>query len=248
MSVDGYQRTDAGTGPYGFAEEPTVIETFSQSIPVHVVSTDAKPGKAIGTEFGRWRTFYVSNTVSGLSATPGAQRLLNRSLRRHRALIGVASAGPVTAAAPALASIATSGTAVQNTTGNAVQVTLAGFTATQVFVNGVLVGAGNGAYTVPAYGSLSVTFTVLGTTTWASLPQAQSSLDGVIIGAREEITSGLPAIPGYLGGYVQLGSNFRWEVQAELWVCFPQTNTGPVYVTVCDEIYASDPDAWKESQ
>jgi hypothetical protein len=159
------------TMPLGSAEEPDVIETGTESIPVHVVSSDAKPGKSIGTEFGRWRTFIVSNVIGPYSITPGAQRLLNRSLRRHRA---------------------------------------------HIIVNGTVV--------------------------------AQPSIDGVIVGNREEITGGMAAVPGQLGGYLQIGDNVRWEVQQELWVCYPATNTDAVYVTVCDEIYASDPDAWREDK
>jgi hypothetical protein len=229
------------TMPWGSTEEPTDVQQMEQSIPVRVVSTGARSGKSIGTEFGRWRTYTVANTINNDSATPGAQRLLNRSLRRHRAHILVNTGGPVIQAAPTLPSIATSGVAVQNTTGNTVVATLAGFTATQVFVNGVLVGAGNGSYVVPAYGSISATFTVLGTTTWTGVSAPQPSSDGVIVGAREEIASGMPMIPGRLGGFLDIGTNLRWEVQQELWVAYPATNSGPCLVSVCDEVYASDP-------
>jgi len=157
------------TMPYGSAEEPSVTEMQLGTVPVHVVSTNAKPGKSIGTEFGRWRTVVVSNTVNQNSVTPGAQRLLNRSLRRHRA---------------------------------------------HIIINATVI--------------------------------AQPTIDGVIIGSREEITSGQPATPGLLGGYLQIGDNVRWEVQSELWVCYPTTNTDAVYVTVCDEVYASDAESWKE--
>jgi hypothetical protein len=159
------------TMPWGSTEEPDVVETEFQSVPVHVVSTDAKPGKSIGTEFGRWRTVLVSNVVNQTSVTPGATRLLNRSLRRHRA---------------------------------------------HIIINASVVN--------------------------------QPTIDGVILGSREEINSGMPAVPGQLGGYLQLGDNVRYEAQAELWVCYPLTNTSPVYVTVCDEVYASDPEAWREDQ
>jgi hypothetical protein len=159
------------TMPQGSTEEPTVVFTEQESIPVHVVSSYAKPGKSIGTEFGRWRTYLVSNVVGPYSATPGAQRLLARSLRRHRA---------------------------------------------HIIVNATVV--------------------------------AQPSIDGVIVGNREEITSGSPAIPAQLGGYLQIGDNVRWEVQQELWVCYPSTNTDSVYVTICDEIYASDPDEWRNEE
>lgn len=231
--------------PWGATEEPDVEQVMGQSVPVHVVSTDAKPGKSIAPEFGQWRSFLIQNKAGNDSATPGAQRILNRSLRRHRAHILVNSAGAVTQAAPTLPSITVSGQAVQNTTGNPVVATLAGFTLTQVFVNGILVGATNGPYVVPAYGSISATFTVLGTTTWTGVSGPQSSQDGVIIGSREVINTGQPMTPGNIGGFLNIGDNLRWEVQQELWAAYPVTNGGPVIVSVCDEIYASDPDSWK---
>lgn len=159
------------TMPWGAAEEPDVIETGVESVPVHVVSTDAKPGKSLAPEFGRWRTITVANVVGPNSITPGAQRLFNRSLRRHR-------------------------------------------------------------------GHIIVNATVA----------AQPVTDGVLVGSREEISSGQPAIPGQLGGYLQIGDSIRWEAQSELWVCYPSTNTSPVYVTICDEQYASDAGSWREDK
>lgn len=241
------------TMPWGSTEEPEVEEHIPQSVPVHVVSSDAKPGKSIAPEFGRWRTFLITSAVGQDSATPGAKRLLNRSLRRHRAHILVNSSAGSFLSTPSVAgfpSIATSGTAIQNPFAYPVSVVLAGFTATQVFVNGILVGASNGTYIVPGYGALSVTFTVLGTTTPSGIPVSnpQNPFDGVIVGGREEIVSGLPMTPGNLGGYLQIGDNVRWESQQELWVAYPASNTAPVLVSVCDEVYASDSEAWKEDR
>jgi hypothetical protein len=159
------------TMPYGSVEEPEVTETSVQSIPVHVVSSDAKPGKSIAPEFGRWRTILVSSAVNQTSITPGAARLASRSLRRHRL---------------------------------------------HIIVNASVV--------------------------------AQPTIDGIIVGSRDEINTGMPAVPGQLGGYLQIGDSVRWECQAELWVCYPATNTNPVYVTVCDEVFASDPEAYLENE
>lgn len=157
------------TMPQGSTEEPFINEVGRESIPVHVVSTTARPSKNIGTEFGRWQTVTVSNTAGAFSATPGSMRLLSRSLRRKRANI----------------------------------------------------------FVIP---------TVAG----------QPTTDGVIVGSREEINSGVPATPGFLGGFLPIGTSVRYEVQQELWVCFPSTNTDSVYVTTCDELYASDPESFRE--
>jgi hypothetical protein len=71
---------------------------------------------------------------------------------------------------------------------------------------------------------------------------AQAVTDGVIIGSREAIASGLPMTIGNVGGYLPIGTSMRYECQAEVWVSFPVSNTNTVYVTVCDEVYASDPE------
>ena len=76
----------------------------------------------------------------------------------------------------------------------------------------------------------------------------QPSLDGVIIGSSAEINSGNPATPGALAGYLPIGTSIRWECQQELWVCYPTTNTDPVFVTTCDEQYASEQPEWRGSE
>lgn len=148
------------TMPWGSTEEPDVIETMPESVPVHVVSSDAP--KRIAPEFGQWRTVIVSNVIGAYSATPGAQRLLNRSQRRRRA---------------------------------------------HIIVN--------------------------------SSVAAQNVQDGIIVGSREAIISGQAATIGGIGGYLQIGDSLTYEAQQELWVCYPVSNTATVYVTVCDEVYAS---------
>jgi hypothetical protein len=166
-----YGSTEQGTAVYGSAEEPDVMLTERQSIPVHVASSDAKPGKPLAAEFGRWRTIIVSNVVGPYSITPGAVRLLNRSLRRKRA---------------------------------------------QIIVNATIA--------------------------------AQAVTDGVIVGSREEICSGNAGVIGSLGGFLDLGTSIRYEAQAELWVCYPVSNANSVLVTICDEVYASDPDSYFENE
>jgi hypothetical protein len=159
------------TMPLGSTEEPTVTFTERESIPVHVVSTDAKPGKSVAAEFAHFKTYLVSNTTGATSATPGAQRILNRSLRRHEARI--------------------------------------------------IINATTAAQPIP---------------------------DGVIIGRRDEINTGNPATIGTMGGYLQIGDNMTYKGQGEVWVAFPVGNTAPVYVTVLDIQYASDPESWREDQ
>jgi hypothetical protein len=159
------------TMPYGTTEEPDVTYTERESIPVHVVSTDARPIKPEAAEFAHFRTVLVANVVNALSTVPGAQRLIPRSLRRLEARIVVNS------------------TAVN-----------------------------------------------------------QPATDGVLIGTQAEINTGNPATIGSMGGYLQIGDSLTYKGQPELWVAFPVGNTAPVYVTVLDAQFASDPGAWREDQ
>lgn len=73
-----------------------------------------------------------------------------------------ANAVPTTPAVPA------STVAQQNTNSYPVTVVITGGTATSTSVNGVVVGAGDGTYTVPAYGSISVTYSVAPTWAWTN--------------------------------------------------------------------------------
>jgi hypothetical protein len=62
-----------------------------------------------------------------------------------------------------------SGTAQQNINGVPVQVVVTGGTVTAVAVNGVTVGGGDGTYVVPAYGAITLTYSVAPTWAWTSL-------------------------------------------------------------------------------
>jgi hypothetical protein len=74
-----------------------------------------------------------------------------------------------TVTTPSQPAVPASGTAVQNPNATPVQVVISGGTATQTFVNGVLVGGGDGTYIVPGYGSISVTYSVAPTWVWSNL-------------------------------------------------------------------------------
>jgi hypothetical protein len=72
--------------------------------------------------------------------------------------------GTVTIAQPA---VPASGAAVQNPNSFPVTVIISGGTATVTSVNGIVVGAGDGTFVVPPYGSISVTYTVAPTWVWS---------------------------------------------------------------------------------
>jgi hypothetical protein len=226
------------TMPLGSTEEPTVEMVMEQSIPVRVISSGKSGGAA---EFGRWRSF-------AFAPSGGAQRIANRSLRRKRLIIKVNSSIPIgNGATPSQPAVPASTVAQQNTNPYPVLVTLTGFTLTAVTVNGVQVGTTNGSYIVPSGGTIAVTYTVVGTWVWANGSGTQTSTDGIFVVDRDtanNITG--PAAPVISpvsfqnGGYLQINDNVRWECQQELWAIPIPGNSGTVYITVSDEIYASD--------
>jgi hypothetical protein len=229
--------------PYGSTEEPDVEFTMEDSVAPAVESSGVRSGKSVAPEFGRWRTVVVSSAVGANSATPGAQRILNRSQRRHRGHIIVTSTGSILGV-PAQPAVPATTVAAQNVNSYPVQVVIAanGATITNVSVNGVTVGTAAGTYVVPAYGSISIAYAVaVPTWVWSAVSGTPQPLtDGIILGSKDEICSGQPAIIGSLGGFLAIGSNTRWEAQAELWVCYPASNSASVFVTFCDEVYASE--------
>lgn len=122
---------------------------------------------------------------------------------------------------PTQPGIPASGVAVQNTNQVPVQVVIAGFTATQVFVNGIQVGTGNGTYTVPANGAISITYTIAGTWTWTFVTAQFSSLGLTTPNGR--------ILP------VSNGSEYCIPGSDEMWL---STNTYPtrVGITIVREI------------
>lgn len=246
------------TMPQGSTEEPDVMLIGQQSVPVHVASSAMRPGKPIGTEFGQTRTVVVNSTVGPNSVTPGAQRILNRSLRRYEARLSVISGGQVLVnnPTPSQPAVPATGVAQENNNSYPVQVVISanGATITNVSVNGVTVGTSAGTYVVPADGSISIAYSVaVPTWVWSNANgtsglQAQPATDGAIFGAPSLIQSGAAAAIGSLGGFLPIGKDLVWKSQAELWVCYPASNVGPVFVTVHDFQWASDPESFRENQ
>jgi hypothetical protein len=239
------------TMPLGSAEEPMVNLYEPEVQRVHVVSSDARPGKTTAAEYGYIHTFVVSNQVGNTSVTPGAQRILNRSLRRSEARIYVASSGNTTSTpSPSTPAVPASTVAQQNTNAYPVSVAISGGTVTAVFVNGVQVGSGDGTYIVPSYGAISITYSVAPTWTWSGIATtgAQASTDGVMLGSRNDINTGVPMVPGGVAVFTPIGGNIVFKSQQELWAAFPAGNSASVYVTVVDFQYASDPMDWKRDE
>jgi hypothetical protein len=87
--------------------------------------------------------------------------------------------GTPTVAAPA---VPASTVAAANNTGTVVSVVISGGTLTFVFVNGVQVGTTAGTYLVPVGGTISITYSVAPTWTWAlPLTSGAISLGGLAI-------------------------------------------------------------------
>jgi hypothetical protein len=133
-----------------------------------------------------------------------------------------------------------------NTLAQNVNQTFGPFTVSPTGGTAILAQA-NGAATAGAIYAASVTATPV----TGSGGGGNSATDGAVFGSREFINNGAamtPASGGFGGGFLQINSDVNYECQQELWVAFPSTNSGPVLVTVCDEVYGSDPEDWKNSQ
>jgi hypothetical protein len=103
-----------------------------------------------------------------------------------------AGSGGVSLVAP---SVPASTVAVVNNYRGSVDVTLSAFTLTAVFVNGVQVGTTNATYTVPAHGTISVTYSVVGTWTWAGSVALEIAASGPV-GIPKDF--GFIASPGFI--------------------------------------------------
>jgi hypothetical protein len=80
---------------------------------------------------------------------------------------GHTAVGTTSNPAPSTPAVPASGVAVQNSNSYPVNVTITGGTITQVFVNGIEVGTGDGTYLVPSAGAISITYSVAPTWSWA---------------------------------------------------------------------------------
>lgn len=85
-------------------------------------------------------------------------------------------------ATPSQPAVPASTVAQQNTNAYPVTVVISGGTATVTTVNGVVVGAGDGTFVVPAYGSISVTYSSAPTWVWSNASAAGTIGIGVNVG------------------------------------------------------------------
>lgn len=72
--------------------------------------------------------------------------------------------------------------AAQNTSNQSYTVVVSGGTATVTTVNGVVVGSGDGTFTVPAFGAIAVTYSVAPTWTWTATQAAMPAVLGERVG------------------------------------------------------------------
>jgi len=101
---------------------------------------------------------------------------ISASLQLGQRTITLYASPPVTAPA-----VPASTVAQQNTAGIPVQVVITGGTITAVVVNGITVGAAAGTYTVPAYGAISITYSVAPTWAWTALGLAAPLASALLV-------------------------------------------------------------------
>lgn len=114
------------------------------------------------------------NVTSSAFTTDQARYLLFRgttpsdpnAYTNRQLLDGISSIPAVTYTTMSTPAVPASTVAVQNTTNVAQTVVITGGVVTAVVVNGITVGASDGTYVVPPYGSISVTYSSAPTWTW----------------------------------------------------------------------------------
>lgn len=144
------------------SESLVTVQPVYDQIPERIESIviTGPPGN-ISLQLGD-RTWNMVVPATGVIVIAPVSLLLSRL--DNRVLTPVATPGSVVTSPGVPASTV----AIQNPTNAPVQAVLSGFTATAVIVNGVTVGVTNGTYYIPAYGAISVTYSVAGTWVWTS--------------------------------------------------------------------------------
>jgi hypothetical protein len=130
-----------------------------------------------GPEQGDIWMLVRANVVSSAFATDAARYVLFRgstpsdtvnAFTNRFLLSGQTYVSAITYTTMTTPSVPASGVAVQNTTNQTYQVVITSGTITAVVVNGITVGTGDGTYYVPAYGSISVTYSVAPSWAWTA--------------------------------------------------------------------------------
>ena len=163
------------------ARMPPVAVTAANTNTINLFAGGSSDGVA-GPEQGDVWLLRRANVSSSAFATDPAKYVLFRgsapsdpgTYTNRQLLTGMTfNSGVATVSQPA---VPATGVAQQNVNGVPVQVVISpnGATITNVSVNGVTVGSAAGTYTVPAYGSISIAYTVATPTwVWSSLQTPQ---------------------------------------------------------------------------
>jgi len=188
------------------------------SQPLRVVSATQEEAP----QYGSCMTWTVPQAGTGQPV-----QILQRRLRRNEARLYLVSLPTITTliAAPA---VPASGVAQYNNTGQPVTVTVTGGTVTGIAVNGTATGLTSGPILVPANGTITLTYSVAPTWTWAT-----SALGSIVINSRLDPLQGANPQGATYG---VAGQQFlTWESQQPVYAV---AIGGNAIVSVLDEAYA----------
>lgn len=184
--------------------------TFDYSHPVDEYAPIGNPGPqqslTVQSDYDMPERIEHITCVIPVGATSATLQLGPRYLQLYSS---VSSSAPV----PSQPAVPASGVAQQNTNTYPVSVVVSAGTLTNVAVNGVTVGTGDGTYLVPAGGAISITYSVAPTWVWSNASPAASSglaaplnvtihAGGIILNSddiRQVVFSGLVTSQPYLG-------------------------------------------------
>jgi hypothetical protein len=210
-----------------------LVDTFRKKAALERARQDEETNTAERIEQRSYKAVKVATQSPEIFASavitiaPGAvMPVLPLSLYRYRATLIVTAANPV----PSQPAVPASTVAAQNVNSYPVQVVISGGTATVTTVNGVTVGAGDGTFTVPAYGSIAVTYTIAPTWAWS---YAGTGTPGTAVLCKDQgaaiADNGFP---------IPTGVPLPVHGRAQLYALNPGSTT--IQVAVLAELYAPE--------
>lgn len=184
-------------------------------------------GERAAPDYGATTTWNVPQSNVG---TNQPVQILQRRIKRSKARLTLTVLPTITTvnnlAAPA---VPASGVAQYNNFGIPVTVTVTGGTVTAIAVNGTTTGLTSGAILVPAYGTITLTYSVAPTWTWTSTTTTTGT---VILSSKLDPLQGANPQGAV---YVATGNLPTWESQQP---CYAIATGGAATISVIDEAYA----------
>ena len=199
-----------------------MTDTDIVTTPVPPIDVRMQGGISTRSDSADWGAWSTISIPAGASPISFAQRLLPLDRYRHKAQLVVFNGlSGVTNPVPSQPAVPATGVAQQNVNSYPVQVVISpnGATITNVSVNGITVGTAAGTYVVPAFGSISIAYSVATPTwVWSNASSTVGVNPGafVLVGKKEQVMNNQ-------GAQLQAG-RYPIENCQEIWITGDGTN------------------------